>query len=175
MAVQFAGFGKYDRAIEIAQENPDPAEQYGSLTQIAKIQASLGEDELARQTVNIIDEDSVRLFALIAISDARATRNEPEAAIALLDEAAELAETVPQFASRSAILNDIAAKYFAASQPEKARSATLENLNVIALIRDESSQAASVAAIADVYSMANAELGADEQEQLAKLVRKVEW
>lgn len=175
VAVQFAGFGKYDRAVEIAQENPDPAEQYGALTQIAKIQASLGEDELARQTVNTIDEDSVRLFALIAISDARATRNEPEAAIALLDEAAELAETVPQFASRSAILNDIAAKYFAAGQTEKGRATTLENLNVIAQIRDESSQAASIAAISDVYSEAGIELGADEQEQLAMLVRKVDW
>lgn len=175
IAVQFAGFGKHERAIEIAQENPDPAEQMGSLTQIAKVQVSNGEDELARQTVNAIEEDSVRLFALLAISDAKAKREEQEASIDLLDEAAELAETVPQFASRSAVLNDIAARYFQHGLAEKARSVTLENLDIIAKIRDESSQAASLAAIADIYSVPAIELGDEEREHLGRLVRKVDW
>ena len=175
IAVQFAGFGKFERAVEIAQENPDPAEQYRSLTQIAKIQASHGEDELARLTINSIDEDSVRLFALIGVSDTKTSRDQPDAAIALLDEAAELAETVPQFASRSAVLNEIAARYFKAGQADKARAATHESLNVIAQIRDESSQAATLAAIADLYSTAAVELNDQEREHLARLVRKVDW
>lgn len=175
IAVQFAGFGKSERATEIAQENKDPAEQYGALTQIASILTTQREDDLARQAAVAIDDDANRLFALLAMSDAKKKLDDQDAAIALLDETAALAETVPQHSARSSVLNEIAARFAAYGQPGKAHSATLENLTVITEIRDESSQAAALAGIADVFGSSELELTAEEREYLGRLVRKIEW
>lgn len=175
IAIQFAGFGLSERAMEIAQENQDPAEGYGALAEIAQFLAGRGDDELARQAMNAIPEDANRLFALIAMSDAKKNREDIAASIALLDEAAELAETVPQLAARSGVLNGIAARYATYGQTDKARAVTLENLTVIAGIRDESSLAASLAGVADVYGTSGIELTDAEREFLGRFVRKVDW
>ena len=37
VAAQFAGFGKTERGVEVALENPDPSEQVGAITQIAQV------------------------------------------------------------------------------------------------------------------------------------------
>jgi len=175
IAAQFAGFGKTDRATEIALENQDPEEQMAALVQIATILTVQREDGLARQTINLIAEDSNRLSALVAISDAKENLGERSEAIYLLDEAVTLAETVPQLSVRSSILNEIASRFAGYGQPEKARDISLENLTVIAEIRDESSQAASLAAIAGVYTRANLELGETEKQQMHQLVQKTGW
>ena len=100
IAVQFAGFGKTDRGIEIALENQNEDERMAALSQIAQILVLRKEDEQARQTVNLISEDSDRLLALVALSDAKQKLNEREASVSLLDEAVTLVETVPQLAAR---------------------------------------------------------------------------
>lgn len=175
IAVQFAGMGKAERAMEIAQENEDIGEQFGALTQIAQVLTLKGEDELARQALNCISEDANRLFALVGMSDAKKELNETDDAVALLDEAAELSETVPQVASRSATLNDIASRYAAFGLIDKAREAVIENLEVIAEIRDESSKAASLAGMSDVFEEFGLELTDEEREHLGTLVRKLDW
>ncbi|MFZ1702359.1 MAG: hypothetical protein WBO10_06145 [Pyrinomonadaceae bacterium] len=174
IAVQFCAFGKPDRAVEIAQENQDIEEQYGALTQTAQLLSLRNEDELARQTVNEIPDDANRLFAFVAMSDAKKQINANDEAMQLLDEAAELSETVPQLASRSGVLNEIAERYIVNALTEKARAATLENLAVIAEIRDESSRAASLAGIADVYEASGMELTDGEKALLVHLAQKAE-
>ena len=66
IAAQFAGFGKTEKATEIALENQDTGEQMAALSQIAQILTVQKEDDLARQTLNLIDEDADRLFAIAA-------------------------------------------------------------------------------------------------------------
>ncbi len=175
IAAQFAGFGKSDRGVEIALENKDPNEQMAALSQIAQILTAGRQDDLARQTINLIVEDSNRLFALIAVSDAKNGLGESSDSLALLDEAADLAETVPQYSARSSVLNSIAERFAAHGQSEKARAVSLENLAVISQIRDESSQAAAIAILSDVFGEANLELGEAEKQSLQTLVRKAEW
>lgn len=175
IAVQFAGFGKTDRGTEIALENRNPDEQMAALAQIAQILTVQKEDELARQTINLIGEDANRLFALIAISEAKNNLGEIDASIALLEEAAELAETVHQHASRSNVLNELAERFAAHDLPEKARNISLTNLAVIAQIKDESSQAAALASLADVYDRADLELGEDEKQIIYSMEQKAEW
>jgi tetratricopeptide (TPR) repeat protein len=175
IATQFAGFGKTDRSVEIALENQDIGEQMAALSQIAQILTVQKEDDLARQTINLIAEDANRLFALVAVSDAKEKLGETDASLALLDEAATLAETVPQQSARSSILNGIAERFATHGQLEKARALSLENLNVISEIRDESSQAAALASLADIFDEANLELGEDEKQSLNVLVQKSEW
>ncbi len=175
IATQFAGFGKTERAIEIANENDNQEEQTSALSQIAQILTVQKEDELARQAINEILEYGDRVFALLAVSDAKNTLGETEASIKLLDEAAGMTSELPQQASRSGVLNVIADRYVSHDRPEKAREVSQENLEVIAGIRDESSQATSLVAISEVYSSGNLELGESEKEILMALTRKIGW
>ena len=174
IASQFAGFGKTDRGVEIALENPDPAEQMAALSQIAQILTVQKEDDLARQTINLIGEDVNRLFALIAVSDEKEKLGDNDAAIKTLEEAATLSETVPQLASRSSVLNEIAVRFVGYGIADKARSISLENLNVISMIRDESSQAVCLAALSDLYREANLELVENERQTISEMARKAD-
>ncbi len=173
IAAQFAGFGKSDRGVEIALENQDPNEQVAALSQIAQILVVQKEDDLARQTINLIAEDGDRLFALIGVSDAKEQEGESDLSLAFLDEAATLAESVAQPASRSGALNEIAARFVSRGKNDKARAISLENLAVIREIRDESSQAASLANLSGIYEQAGFELTAAERTVMQSLTRKL--
>jgi len=175
IATQFAGFGKTDRALEIAGENESQSEQTSALSQIAQILTMQHEDELARQTINEIPDAGDQLFALLAVSDAKNKLGETDAAIALLDEAAAMTSDLPQPASRSSVLNIVADRYASHGMPEKTREISLENLAVIAGIRDESTQAASLVAISEVYDRAGLELSDDEKKVIAGLLPDDTW
>lgn len=172
IAAQFAGFGKTERATEIALENEDPSEKTAALSQIAQILTMQNEDDLARQTLNLIDEDADRVFALIALADAKEKLGEKDAGITLLDEAASLSEIVPQLASRSLALNEIAARFADNGDTDKAREVSVKNLAVIAEIRDESSRAVSIAAVSAIYKNAELEMSADGKNILMQLMSK---
>lgn len=175
IATQFAGFGKTERAMEIASENLSMEEQTSALSQIAQILTVQKEDDLARQAINEIPEYSDRLFALLAVSDTKNKLGETEAAIALLDKAAGMTSELPQPAARSSVLNIVADRYASRGLPEKARAISHENLGVIAGICDESSQATSLVALSEVYDSANLELGEVEKQTLQNLTRKIGW
>lgn len=175
IAVQFAGFGKTERGVEIADENQDPAETSKALTQIARILTVQNEPDLARQTIDSIEDDAERLFALIGVADEKEKQGDPEAAMALYDEAATLVETVPQLASRSGALNLLAMRFINHARPDRARELTLESLDVISEIKDESSQAVALAGLASVYDAAKLELGDAELDKIHKLVQSTGW
>ena len=175
IAVQFVGFGKTDRGLEAVEESKDPDEQVSALSQIAHILTAQKHDELARQTLNMITDDAGRLFALISVADAKEKLGETDAAITFLEEAATLAETVPQLAARSDALNEIATRFADHGQPEGARKYALESLGVIAEIRDESSQAAALAGLAAVYDQAGITVGDAEGTIITAMLLKVGW
>jgi hypothetical protein len=133
-----------------------------------------GEDDLARQTLNLIDEDADRVFALIAVADAKEKLGEKDAATSLLDDARALSSDVPQLASRSLALNEIAARFADSGDAEKARDVALKNLAVIAEIRDESSRAAAIANLSGLFKQSNFELTETEQTILSSLARNAE-
>ena len=173
IAAQFAGFGKTDRGIEIALENQDADEQMAALSQIAQILVVQKEDALARQTINLIAEDSNRLFALVALSDAKQKLGEKTAAVSLLDEAATLAEAVPQIAPRSSVLNEIALRFVDHGETVKAREISHQNLDLICEIRDESSRAVELAKLSIVYEQSNFDISEAEKMVLEKLTRSI--
>ena len=170
IATQFAGFGKSERGVEIALQNLDPNEQMNALAQIAQILTIQKQDDLARETVNLIELDANRLFALVAIADGKRKNELAEEAIGVLDEAVTLAETVPQLSSRSDVLNEIADRYASLIQPEKVRSTSIANLSVIVQIRDESSRAVAVANLATIYATADIEPDEPEKLVMRKLI-----
>lgn len=175
IAVEFARQSKPERAVEIAQTNPDETETHSALAQIAQILAAQKNDEAARQAIQAIGEDSARMFALIGVSDAENQAGEREKAIETLAEAAHLAETVPQLASRSSAYNELAARFVRYDETEHARAASHENLEVIAQIRDESSRAVALAQLSQIYEANNFDLTDAEKEIVFTLIRRAEW
>ena len=173
IAVQFAGFGKTERGIEIARENQDPDEQMSALSQIAQILTIQKEDELATQTLEMIPDDASRLFALIGVADTMKKRGEDEAAVALFEKAATLAGTVPQLASRSDGLNELATRFAENDNAARARELSLESLAAITEIKDESSQAVALAGLAGVYEQAGLELEDAERAGITALLLRV--
>ena len=173
IAAQFAAFGKIERALEIAEANPNPQETAAALTQIVQILTLQKNDEAAREVVNTIREDPDRVSALIVMSDGKKRLGETEAAASILDEAATIADSVPQFVARSGIYNEIASRYAAYGAVDKVRSIALENLGTIESIRDESSRAAALAELHGVYDQTGLSLEADEKSALERIVRKL--
>jgi tetratricopeptide (TPR) repeat protein len=173
IAAQFAGFGKASRGTEIAHLNPDPAEEMAALSQIAQVLVLQKQDELARDTVNLITEDANRMFALLALSDAKQKLGENDAALSLLNDAASLAETVPQLASRSNVMNEIAVRLADLGDKEKALSVSHENLQLIFQIRDESSRAVELANLSGVRDTLDFPLTDEEKTLLERTIRTV--
>ncbi len=174
IAALFASYEKPERAVEIAQSIEDENEQMSSLARIAQILTTGDEEAFALQAVHAIGEDAQRLLAFIGIADAQRQLDKRDEAVKTLNEAAHLAETVPQLASRSSALNEIAKRFAELDETTRARALTHENLETIAAIRDESSQAVCLAALSEIYEANNFELTAAEKEILQAIIRKAE-
>jgi tetratricopeptide (TPR) repeat protein len=175
IAVEFARFEKPERAVEIAQENIDEGERASGLTQISQVLLSQGRDEMAWQTIQAIEEDSARMFALIGLSDVKHRLGDKEKAVEMLVEASSFAETVPQLASRSTAYNELAKRFVEYGELQHARAVAHENLETIAQIRDESSRAAALANLSEIYKQGNFDLTAAEKEIIFTLIRRAEW
>ncbi len=175
IAVEFARTEKAERAVEIAQEISDETAQTSALKQIAYVCTLRNRDELARQAVAAIGDDAQKMFALIGTSDAKNKLNKPDEALRVLREAETLCETVPQLASRSAAYNELAKRFYACGDPEKARELLRENLQNVSGIRDESVRVAALAQLADIHGELKFDLSAAEKETLEMMVRKAKW
>ena len=172
IAAQFAVFENGERAAEVAQSNPDPRENWSALSQIAQILTLQKRDEAARDTIELIDDDSSRVSALIMMSDAKQRLGESETAIELLDEAISWVETIPQFVARSAAFMEISSRFAAQGLDDRIKPIGLTNLENIVEIKDESSQASAVANLAEVYSKAKLPIGEEEKHLVAKILAK---
>jgi hypothetical protein len=171
IAAQFAGFGKGERAIEIAHSIEDEEQQVQALTQVAAILASRNEDEQSRQAVNAIHEDSSRVFALISMSDSKAKNDHREAAVSLLDEAVHLAETVSQLSLRPVAYNEAIKRYFELGEKDKASASSALSLRTIAAIRDESRRATCLVDLAVIQATSGFELAESDVPVLRTILR----
>ena len=171
IAVLFAKFEKPERALEIAQENADDNERQTALSQIAQVFVVQGNDDFAQQALRSIEDDAQKMYALLGLSDASAEKKETEKALAFLNEAAHLAETVPQFSVRSDALDELAKRFQKLGEIEKARMILTENLELISQIRDQTMRAVSLANLSDFYNQSEIKLTEQEREILKKIAR----
>ena len=169
IAAQFAGFGKGERAIEIAHSIEDPDEQVQALTQVAGILAVRNDDEQARQALNAIDQDASRVFALIVMSDSKARNNDREAAMSLLSEVDQLVETVEQLTIRATAHNDVARRFLELGAQDRALEAARASFQTITAIRDSSRRAVELANLSDIYK--HLELSEEDRTRMATLIR----
>ncbi len=175
VAVQFAKFGKAERGIETAQENISESEHMSALAQIAQVCTLQSKDELARQAIKAMVDDAQKMFALIGMSDAKNQLGEREKAIALLNEAATLCETVPQLPSRVAAYNELSKRLNDYGETAKARELFHESLETIAEIRAENTRAVALSQLADIYEQENFVLTDAEKATLQTMIRQAEW
>jgi tetratricopeptide (TPR) repeat protein len=175
IALLFAKYEKVERGIEVALENRDDAARYHALSQIAQICASREDDDAAHRVLNLIDEDSERLFAFISLSDVRRKAEKPDEALNYLKQAHEYCENVPQLSSRSLAYNRIARRFHDLGDSETSRAVVRKNLETISQIRDASAKSVSLLHLADVYKSLDYELNDDERGVLRTMLKKAEW
>lgn len=175
IAVQYASFEKADRAIEIALENPNENEQYSALSQIAQVLMLRGQDEISRQPVAAIPDEVNRMFALVGLSDAAERAENNEKALELLEEAASMVDGVQQLSSRSMVYNELASRFAAYDKPERARELSLENLETISQIRDDSTRSLALVKLSETYREAGFELNEAERELLKGMIKSSDW
>ena len=169
IAAQFAGFEKGERAIEIAEGIKDEGERTSALSQIAAVLTVREEDEQARHAFRAIEDDGDRVFALIGMSDAKEKNEDRAAAVELLDEAAALAETVPQLTFRAAAYSEIGKRFRSHGEDERARELFAATLETIAQVRDESARVTSIATLAEIFQE---EVPDDARELLRTIIIK---
>jgi tetratricopeptide (TPR) repeat protein len=172
IAVEFAKFGKGERAIEIAQQIGDENEQFKALSQIAQVFALQNKNEMVDQAIKAINQEDGKLFALIAVSDASKAQNRMDEALNSLQLALELVETVPQLSSRVSIYNEIAERFLNYGQIDKAREILLESIKTAALIRDESLASIALALSSKIYEKAGFTLNDSEKNILYQILSK---
>jgi tetratricopeptide (TPR) repeat protein len=175
IALLFAKYEKLERGIEVALEIRDESTRYHALNQIAQVCALAGQDDAAHDVLNLIDEDSERLFAFIGLSDIKRKAEKRDEALNYLREARNYCENVPQLQSRSQAYNGIARRFHDLGDEQAARAAAHENLETISQIRDSSAQAASLLRLADVYKSLDFDLTEDERSILRTMLRRAEW
>jgi hypothetical protein len=172
LAVRFAQFGRFERAIETAIENPIEEMRSSALGQIAAVCAANGRGDIAAQAVNAIEDLAARSLALVLVSDGEIKNGDAEKSLQTLSEAHLLAEEVEQLPARSTVLNDIAIRFVERGDRERAGEVLRENLETIRLILDETQQAISLANTAEIYDRFDLELTDAEREILRMIIRK---
>jgi tetratricopeptide (TPR) repeat protein len=171
IATQFAKLEKIERALEVAHENPVELQKNFALTNIAQVCVLQGNDEMAHQAIKGIESDSQRLSALVALSDAKNQTENKQAAIGLLDEAATMIETVPQYIARSETENELSKRYAFYGETEIARKIASDSLNTIGKILGNENRAFALTDLAKVYDKYDFKLSAEDLEILETLVR----
>jgi tetratricopeptide (TPR) repeat protein len=169
IAVRFAALGKNERGIEIASQNPIEDARNYALRQIGQICILQGKDNLAKQSLDLINEESAKMFALISLSEAYKKAEKPVEAEKTLREAHTLCETVPQLSRRSTALNDICENL---GETDKSRQIASENLRIISRILDETGRSVALSRLSLTFEKLNFTLNENDKELLAKMIRK---
>jgi hypothetical protein len=128
-------FGKGERGLEIAESIEDDDARWAALSQLAVILYAQGDEGLARQALDALPDASLRVVALIHMSDAVSETN-AESARSLLDEAAELTDEVPQYSLKTDALIAIAERT-GNERPEKFRSIVSKIIDAVANMRSD--------------------------------------
>ena len=168
IAAQFAGFGKGERAMEVAESIEDEDQRSAALTQVAVIFSAQGEDSLTRHALGSIREASTRVVALINMSDA-VRETDAERAGRLLDEAEELTGEVSQFSLKVDALIAIADRT-GDERLEKLRSTVSRVIDTVANMRSDRGRVKALAQLSGITERADLKLTDNETKSLRAFI-----
>ncbi|REJ78213.1 MAG: tetratricopeptide repeat protein [Acidobacteria bacterium] len=171
IAVQFARVGKFERAMEIAQSNPDPALVKSALVNISQVCVLQGEDDLARQAIGSLTDEAERVAALLQISDAKNSLDAKDEALEVVVEAEELADSVPQQMLRAEILTEVAKRYEYYGDSEKGRACASHCLAAVPDILGGGNRAAALCDLSEVFDKYGYEVSADDRRVLEDVIK----
>lgn len=172
IAIEFAWVGKFERAMEIAQQNPDPALVRNALVNISQISVLRGEDELSQQALAALGSEVDRVWGLLSASDAKEAADAREDAVALLDEAYGESESIPQQIVKAEIRTEIAKRYHHYGLEDRAREAAAECLAVVPQIMGDSNRAIALCDLSNLYDKYDYEVTAEDREVLEHVIRQ---
>ncbi len=175
IAVQFANLEKFERAIEIAQENIVPQQKNLALAKIAQIAAVKEKDEYADQALRAIGEESSRLNALVAVSDVKNNAGKKDDSLNLLNEASILVETVEQLIVRTEVENDLSARFHQVGETEKSREMASRSLRTIEEIKGDENRSYALAQLSDIYNKFGFEVSSEDKTILDNMVKTSEF
>ena len=170
IAAQYAGFGKGERALEIASAIEDEDHQKAALAQLATVFTLRREDDHARHALNEIPEDADRASTLVAMSEAKERIGEKADAVTLLDESSHLIDEVAQLPARSWAYNEIARRYVELGETARAMNTFDASLKTTTQIRDESNRASGLATLSDLFIIGDLELSEENKQVMEKLL-----
>lgn len=172
MADRYADFGKFERAIEVANENTYEEIRNEALGNVARKSVLAGRDSEAQEAVALINDDVQKGLTLVTLCDAKRKVEDPEGAAEYLSEARRIGTAVEQPSMKSVILSQSARRYKIAGDAETARELFSESLFACEGILDSSNRVSSFAALADVLSELEFELNDSEKQMLRTMLLK---
>lgn len=172
IAMQFAGFGKGERAIEMAEKIEDADNAQIALGQIAVILTSQGNTELARQALNTMTDETQRVFALIGMSDAAAKTNSDEGT-AILNDAAEQAADVAMLSPKASAWNEIIERAVSLKIDKLISRGVTEVLTAVGEMRDQRAQSGALATLSALADDSDAVRNAVDREAIRYLLHQV--
>ncbi|MBA2619595.1 MAG: hypothetical protein H0U87_00175 [Acidobacteria bacterium] len=176
VAAQFAEFDKPERALEIAHEILNRSGDVSAFSQIAQIFARQpNKNELMRQAIDAVFDDGQKLLALVNASDEKNRQVKRAEAVELLREAATLTDGVQNIAERSGVFNELAKRFAAYGERERAREILRENLDLITHFGDATIRSVALADLSEVFETANFELNEAEKSILQTIIRRAAW
>ncbi len=175
IAGRFATFGKLERGIEIANENPYDEIRNNALSQIAIICETNLNDDLAQRALGDIDDESERTLAMIGLSDVNRRNQKSEFALKQLKEAYFHLNSVQQISMKSLIFNRLAERFNILGEPETARKICSENLLHLTQILDESHRVKALAELSATFAALEFKLNDSDTEILRTMIRKASW
>lgn len=175
IAIRFASFGKLEKALEIANENPYDEIRNNSLVQITVICEREVSSDLAKQAIRDINDDVEKTFALIALSDEKRKKEQKEESMQNLEDAYHQTESIQQLSMKLMIFNRLADRFNLLERKNKAREICSENLKTISEILDQSHRVSALAGLAETFESLKFELNDADKEILQTMTRKVAW
>ncbi len=169
IAAQFAGFGKGERAIEIAEGIEDEENSMVALAQIARVLTAQNNDELVHHALSAIPDEGQRVFAMIGMSD-EAGKSDKEKAVSLINETAENIESIPQLSIQSSALNAIADRAATLGLDDLLDNSVQQQFQAIEQMKSKSAQAQALANLSTLTEKHELMLGEPEHERLRAIV-----
>lgn len=174
IAAQFAGFGKTDRAVEVAEANDSDEHKIGALIQIAKILDVQKESSLADDTTALITDPAPRTMALISRAEDLAENDNAAEAIRLLERAEIEAGGIEQVTAVAEIFIKIADVAANADSRDIACRNISAGLAAVAKILDPATRASLIADVAAITKRSSISLTDADRDAIHELLRRAE-
>lgn len=172
IAVNLANAKEFEKAIDIALENPYQEIRNITLSQIAQICVLKEQEQFAKQAIDAIDDETEKTAATMNLSDVYRRLEKTDEALKQLNEAHFNIDNVQQLSIKSLILNRLAGRYNIFGETEKARGLCTDSLQIVSKILDETTRVSALAKLADTVETLEFKLNDSEKEILRFIIQK---